>query len=108
MGKRTLVLARRLSALAWGFGGAFFAIPSDGGGMLGCCPVLVIVVTGGGGGLGTSAMDVTGGGGGVGTSAMDAAIAGVGLCKRFGAVALVSRGGNVDGMPSEEWFESVV
>ena len=89
-----LVLARRLSALAWGFGGAFFAILSGGGGMLGGCPVLVIVVTGGGGG--------------VGTSAMDAAIAGVGLCKRFGAVALASRGGNVDGMPCEEWFESVV
>ena len=71
---------------------------------------------GGGGEIGTSAMDVNCGGGGFGTDAMDAAIAGVGLCKGFGAVALVmpceedgalaepgasSSGGNVDVMPCE-------
>ena len=84
--------------------------------MLGCCRQLVIVGTGGGGGGGTSAMDVTCGGSGFGTDAMDAAIAGVGLCKGFGAVALVmpceeddalakpgasSSGGNVDVIPCE-------
>ena len=76
-------------ACAGSGGGLFFAILSVGRGMLGCCPVLVIVGTGGGGGIATGIMDATGGGCGFGTNAMDAAIAGVGLCKGFGAVALV-------------------